>query len=694
MQSQSGRHPYYPHVDGLRAIAVIAVLLYHLNSSWLPGGFAGVDVFFVISGFVVSASVGERRWEGLASFATTFLSRRLRRIAPALVVCLLTTALIDAILIPDAWLSHRSQVTGRFAFFGFSNIVMARADNDYFSPIAELNPYTHTWSLGVEEQFYLIFPLLFFLWARSEGWKRTVAVATVVLSVASFAYADWLAPRNSTQAFYLMGSRFWELGVGVMLYQCRALRFGRGVFHPGVSSFVLRIGFALSLALVFAALINTDASHFPAPGAWKAVLGTVGIIAFARPGEDTFVALLSSKPFVAVGRISYSLYLWHWPVFVVFRWTVGLEGLTLQLLAIAIALLLAILSYRFIETPVRHSARLKAMKPTAVVALGLLLAFGGLGIMKQVTHAKPKLSISVVSRNKRDWYPDDARATDKASACRVVTHTQGLGKGYRETFARTQCDRPSSAPNVFAVGDSHAVAFGEMFNLYSRDTGAQVTLYNNGGCPFLSLQSWRDDTPQCAENSRLTLSEILTRIRPGDVVFLPSLRMTRYVDQWTQSPNGPGKDMVAGQAQAERLEASIHDGQKVVAQLHDAGARIVITAPNLLLHIPLYRCADSYSANNPICRAGSDVDRAAFEGSRAPMLHAVTVLAHSVPEARVWDVFAELCPQGPVCHGYVDGHPLFFDGDHLSGFANRLLLPAFEKAVTFDDTTRAAHGPA
>ena len=144
MTPQANGHAYFPFIDGLRAIAVLSVVLYHLDNAWLPGGFAGVDIFFVISGFVVTASVANRQREGLPAFAGYFLARRLQRIAPALIVFLLVTAFVDAVLVPHAWLSHRNQVTGRFAFFGFSNVVMARASNDYFSPIAELNPYTHT----------------------------------------------------------------------------------------------------------------------------------------------------------------------------------------------------------------------------------------------------------------------------------------------------------------------------------------------------------------------------------------------------------------------------------------------------------------------------------------------------------------------------------------------------------------------
>jgi len=169
---QPPRPQYVPHIDGLRAIAVLSVILYHLKASWLPGGFTGVDVFFVISGFVVSASVDRLPpvggWAGLARV----YARRIRRIVPALVVCLLVTAVLSALFIPESWLSETSDKTGRRAFFGLSNWVLASTGNDYFSPRTEFNPYTHTWSLGVEEQFYLLFPLLFLAWLRAGRGPR------------------------------------------------------------------------------------------------------------------------------------------------------------------------------------------------------------------------------------------------------------------------------------------------------------------------------------------------------------------------------------------------------------------------------------------------------------------------------------------------------------------------------------------
>jgi peptidoglycan/LPS O-acetylase OafA/YrhL len=211
------RTEYLPYIDGLQAVAVVSVFLYHLNANLLPGGFTGVDIFFVISGLVISGSVNGLEGISFGRFLANFYSRRLFRIAPALIVCLIVTALALDLFVPFARLSLANQKAGLAAFFGFSNYVLARSDNDYFSPRVDFNPFTHTWSLAVEEQFYLLFPCLFiaWLWGRRQA---SAALFTVAL-IASFVCAWWLSSTNPTQAFYFGASRFWELAAGVLLFQ-------------------------------------------------------------------------------------------------------------------------------------------------------------------------------------------------------------------------------------------------------------------------------------------------------------------------------------------------------------------------------------------------------------------------------------------------------------------------------------------
>ncbi|WP_119292751.1 acyltransferase family protein [Azohydromonas sediminis] len=213
---------YFPHVDGLRALAVLAVMVYHLQPSALPGGFVGVDVFFVISGYVVTASLAAHRHQAGARFLGEFYARRLARLAPALVAMLVIVTALYVLLVPKAWFNRAAETTGQMAFFGLSNWWLDRQVVNYFEPRAEWNPFTHTWSLGVEEQFYLVVPLVLLFALRpvhDRRTRRTAILVVVVLAAASFiaCHAFGLA-RGSRFVFYQLVFRFWELACGVLLY--------------------------------------------------------------------------------------------------------------------------------------------------------------------------------------------------------------------------------------------------------------------------------------------------------------------------------------------------------------------------------------------------------------------------------------------------------------------------------------------
>lgn len=677
-------HAYFPYIDGLRAIAVLSVMLYHLHGAWLPGGFAGVDIFFVISGFVVSASVGLRERSSLASFWGYFLARRFQRIAPALLVCLLATTVAATLFIPEAWLSEHNQKTGRFAFFGFSNLVLANNDNSYFSPVTEFNPYTHTWSLGVEEQFYLLFPLLFWAWSFGGRWRRLTLGLFGLLGVVSFLHAWNIRATDGLAAFYLLASRFWELAVGVTLYQvmsCLGRRFDTSDTGEAIpwKVAVAALGFvSMAIGLWFA-----QPDQFPVPGALWAVAGSALVLGalHGQPATVWPVRFLASAPMRLIGGMSYSLYLWHWPVFVLFRWTVGLGAWPWLLAALVLTFALAWLSWRWVEQPVRRSQGIRRMPRWSIIGCGLLALAIGASLHRFIDHRQPRWSLSTVARHAEDWYPTTTRAKAVPPCGVPEPVVEELEHGNRITYTRTSCERPVDAPDVFVVGDSHAMAFGTLFEGYVSQTGARVTLYNNSGCAFLSFRPEAEADERCKTVSAISERDILSRIKPGDVVFLPSLRLPRLVDQWIRYP----RDMAQAQAlNAGHLAKDSGVEQAaigVVSRFNEKGARVVFEAPNVLLNAPAYRCADSWTRSNPMCLPGVAVDRSWFLGYRQPMLDVEERVAHAVPGTTVFDPVPTLCPEAASCMGFKDGRPLFFDGDHVSGYGNKVLLPAFEEAM-------------
>ena len=672
------RTPYFPYIDGLRALAVLAVLIYHLDGSWLSGGFSGVDVFFVISGYVVSASIASFQGRGLLQFLAYFYSRRIKRIFPALIVCLLATAYATALFVPSSWLSDVNQRTGLFAFFGLSNFILARTGRDYFSPTTEFNPYTHTWSLAVEEQFYLVFPVLFLAWLSGRQGRALSIGLFVATGIASLLFAAWQSQAAPTDAYFLSPSRFWELAAGVLLFQLTPQKPVIETESPGPWRGVLG---ALSLLLLLGGLAFSSQEKFPFPGALPAVLGTLGVIfcLHQRAQTSRLHGILSSAPLVAIGRISYSLYLWHWPVCVLFRWTVGLNTPVLRLLAVLLAFALAIVSYHWIENPIRRARTLRHLPQFAVILLGLACLGGGWWAALKITHNEPRISLSTVSQHAQAWYPNGVSLSAEYPGCNADPEYHDVNGTLQLIFKPNGCvtPRPLNEHVLYVIGDSHALAYERLFRQYAQRTSTQVVVYGNGGCPFLSLQAWRDiDSAACNQKAEISLQDLRARIKPGDVLFLASLRLSRISDQWAYfGENRTDYDMLSAKANSGRRR-SVKAAVVLLREFTDKGVQVVFDGPKPVFKAPPFRCADSFNRNNPICAPGLTVSKALLERYRRPVLAAFNKISQQLPGVSVWDPFPILCPDSE-CDSFHNGQPLFLDGDHLSGEGNLLLLKDF-----------------
>jgi hypothetical protein len=304
---------------------------------------------------------------------------------------------------------------------------------------------------------------------------------------------------------------------------------------------------------------------------------------------------------------------------------------------------------------------------------------------EQIDQAQPRLSLTSISRHAGDWYPEGNSNTDVAyPGCTVGQGFSAIGNGVKITFTRSGCQGGITAPRILAIGDSHAVGHAELFKKYTLATGASVLLYNNGGCPFLSLQPWREDDAACRSNAAAALDDMLANVQAGDVVFLPSLRLPRFADQWIRFPDSQMKDAIFSDWAVKGREMATKAAVDVLQKFTAKGAHVVIEAPTPVFKSPTFRCAERYNRTNPICRDGTTVGRDEMEELRKPSLDALTRLAHTVSNVSVWDPFPILCPVAPTCNAFLDGRPLFFDGDHVSGFGNRLLLPSFLAFVSHE----------
>ena len=669
---------------------MLAVMAYHLHSAWLPGGYVGVDVFFVISGFVVTASMASTRADSLGSFIAEFYARRLARILPALVTVLIVSALFATLFIPNAWLSELSESTVKHAFFGLSNVVMQNNTDTYFAPRAEFNPYTHTWSLSIEEQFYLLAPLLVYFWVRAYRGSRVRAARTVVgvwvlTIVVSLAVCIWASQTQPTLAFYFIGARLWELGLGVLLFL--VTNGGKAEAKSAIpQAWVDQLTAWLGLMCIVASFVYADAAKFPWPWALLPVVGTLMLIGRAQmESADLVRRVLAAPPAVWIGKRSYSLYLWHWPVFVLMRWTVGLNTPLLYVIAIATTFVLTIASYRVIELPLRHNTWIENRPKSLRIAGFLMLPVIGYFVATHFFAHRDRYSLSSVMRTPVDWYAG-ARMPYPALGdrqCNVGMEGHAIAGGGETRYLPKECRGKTQSIKIYVLGDSHTGMLVSMFDQISAEEGIPVSVFAGPGCSFIDFKAPMNAahrTPACLDFSRAITEQIVKTANPGDIVILSSLRMQRYGDQWA-SFDIPDMYAHMYSPDAVKLRAeALEDAKTWLQPFADKQLKVIFTAPTPIFKAPPFRCSDWFNKANPICIGQNQQPRAELEKMRTPIVENMNRLGQIFPNVSVWDAFPVLCPD-EVCITQKGGRPLFFDGDHLSAYGNSVIYPAFKKVI-------------
>lgn len=442
---------YRREIDGLRAVAVLPVMAFHAGFPGFTGGFIGVDVFFVISGYLITGILLGDLQEGRYSIAR-FYERRARRILPALFVVIAASCAAGyALLLPPAFEDFSASV---FAVLLFLSNMLFISEVDYFAPAAEETPLLHTWSLAVEEQFYILFPLILWgLWRMGRG--RAVVWGIAVLGLASLAFSEWAWRVYPAQSFYFLPSRGWELLAGAAC----ALVPHRWASAPRPVQEALALGGLIAI-LASVSLLHRE---IPFPSLWTVIPvgGSVAVILWARPGTLT-ARLLSLRVMVGIGLISYSAYLWHNPIYAYAR--IATEGTPAPLAMVGLfglSLGLAALTWRFVEQPFRHQSGRKPMLATrgrVFAASGLGMAvLGGVAIWGYATAGRAELWLRSASPETRQTYALFAAARIEANFaddgdCRFNQRT--VTEATRDRLR--DCAR-RFGPGLAVIGDSHAI---------------------------------------------------------------------------------------------------------------------------------------------------------------------------------------------------------------------------------------------
>ena len=400
---RQNRSDYRADVDGLRAVAVVAVMIYHMDHHWLPGGFVGVDVFFVISGFVVSGTLLRSPAPDFWSFLLAFYARRVKRLVPALLAFIFMTSIaISAVVPPEVEVLQEHYISGQLALLGWSNNFFAGKSNSYWDVGAqslEYNPFTHTWSLGVEEQFYFLFPTLAIVAYGPRAsrasymaiWKYGPLSLLALSFVISLVLSAVLSIRAQQLAFYLLPSRFWQLVLGAMLFEVTyKLKAGAGMPRTVQLLKKAEVRCAIELCSLILAILASSFTNghklFPVPWSILAIAFAVSFIGLGSLEKQHYASgLLPSPvlnsclgwwPFAYIGRLSYPLYLWHWPVYVCLKWVVDFNALPVRAFALLLTTMLAMITYHGIEL------RVQSWKPRRRIFIFLVFLVVGVGSLQ------------------------------------------------------------------------------------------------------------------------------------------------------------------------------------------------------------------------------------------------------------------------------------------------------------------------
>jgi peptidoglycan/LPS O-acetylase OafA/YrhL len=639
---------YRPDIDGLRAVAVLVVVMFHAWPALLPGGYLGVDVFFVISGFLITGIiVGEMR-KGRFTFRR-FYARRARRILPALMVVLLAGLGLGwyALLAEELEALGRHTVGATFFLANFQLM----ADVGYFDPAAETKPLLHLWSLGIEEQFYLTFPLLLWLAWR---WRTSLAGLIAGIGVASVLLHVWIGLTDSTAAFYLPVTRAWELMAGAFL-AATAGRSGatpRAGGAPGPHLYSLAGGALIAAAVLLVSVIDAP----PLASLLIAVAGSALLI-FAGPDAVVNQRLLALPPLVAIGLISYPLYLWHWLLISFSRIYFGREGAVEQLpLVLTLSFGLAWATYQFVERPVRTGA----LRGTAVAGLLATLA-----------------SVVVVAGSvawSREGLPERRTARQLALAEFV--------KSPHEPFRDDTCytllgsfdvdpdgcrSSSTAAPAVVLLGDSHAHQY---YNSLAKQLAGTPVLHL-GRWSCLPFSSRKHQSERCQKSIALSRDYVISQRSVSTVV------MAGY---WAYLMAGGFGDNNADYRVAARFDPAeaqvfLRTGNEVIAALLNAGKRVVLILDTPNLNFNIQRCV--FDPVIPLGRPRTPppcaLDRRDLEARNAPYDTVMTQLAAGHPGLKVFDPRSVLCDNS-ACSAVRDGRSLYFDSDHLSSRGADLVI--------------------
>jgi peptidoglycan/LPS O-acetylase OafA/YrhL len=662
---------YRPDIDGLRAIAITAVVAFHAGLPYVTGGFVGVDIFFVLSGFLITSMLfKEAELMGRIDLLE-FYARRVRRLLPAASIVLMVSVILAYFfLLPmgDEQLKFARSAAAAALFA--SNIYFWKSSGGYFDGPSDQIPLLHTWSLSVEEQFYLIWPILLIGLVRLSKWRglklrKLVLAALAGMFFCSLATSIWLSQVSPSAGFYLLPSRVWELAagafVGVFLQNNWVQQLNQIKENSKLNRFTTGLACTGVVAICYS-VISFDAS-MAFPG-WMALLPVVGTVAVLVAGalcdRNLISKLLSTSPMVMIGKLSYSWYLWHWPLLAFVKVNnFGDNDLSNNLIIIFVALIFAYLTHHFIENPIRYN------KPWAFVSRNGALKSGVAMVVSTMLVTLALLGVRQFAQE-TDWSKKIDYANSDYSPLRFKCSR--IGSKPLETLKKAECEvgNKAFAETIVVWGDSHSDHWMPLILDYFKEY--RIIQYSMPGCPPLI-----GNPHPSIENCKIFNDLVAESIRQNNNVHGVILAA-----RW---PGYAGSSVIQSKDKYKNTfsDASIQDGvsrvstslERTFKSIYKADLKILIMGATPEFKYPVPACI--FRKSPEFCQS----TRVENDAYREKSIQILREAVEKTPNTKLADGYNALC-ESEYCGVFKNGIILYSDGDHLTGSGAKYALKSMQ----------------
>lgn len=673
MHSNLATHNQYrPEIDGLRGIAILSVLIFHLNNFILPGGFTGVDVFFVISGFLITSIIVRDLTQDKFSFSNFYI-RRVRRIFPALFAMLLVSFIIGFLTLTIIEFATFANSL-RYASAQISNFFFMKKLN-YFDISSENNLLLHTWSLSVEEQFYVIYPILLFAIFKLRKYKNLPLYFLAILTIVSFGVSEYLVNASPKVAFFSLPSRFWELAMGGLV----------AISDKKFSKKISEIIGAIGISLLFISLFIADKNHFPGFGALMPVIGTCLVIIACQNNQIVTYKILTTKFLLFIGLISYSLYLWHWLFIAAFKGYMEQSELSLATsISIAtISVIISFFSWKYIENPFRKTKSLSQekfillplFKLTKIKLYYPFLILLAVALLFEITASDIR---SDFKKGTAKWsnlrMTKDAKHNESKKILNNLTNKNCIDGDFYNDYCQPNSSKKFAKKefakkefDVLLIGDSHGEHYANAVQAWSNKHNLSFFMMAHGGCPPLFGVGKTNDDGRCDRLDK-EVDKILETHKSIKYVFIAS--------RWEIYASNKNNLMFDKQGKTLSLEDSRKmfedEFEAMIKKLSTMNKYIIILTQtpkmnggaekyNDKIYLPITKLISPYSAS----KRYNSIEKKQYLEMIKYNNEAISKISAKYKKTAIFYPENYLCDL-EFCYSTKDGTVLYYDSDHLN----------------------------